>query len=331
MSGATPRLAETASVARPLAGLVVVETGSDLALAMCGKYLAALGAFVVTTESNRLIEFDDAVRQYVDAGKVFSTESCLAPDILLTTDTRSSRPPRTVRVIVSDNGLIGPQSSWLGGDLVAQASSGLLALMGEPGRAPLKLGGHQIDYSTGLAAFTSAMIALTARDADPAGLGQDVQLSRLETAAYIEWKGRVYSQVGNVLTRGEASGPIVTRCQDGYFGFYYRAADWPAVLSVFPSERLREAPFDTHAGRVEQREALAALLSELSAELSSGELYRQLQALGVPAGPVYGADTLLTSPQYLHRSYLVPNDSGAREPALPVEFNGIRPTPKGQA
>ena len=45
------------------------------------------------------------------------------------------------------------------------ALGGLLHMVGEPERKPLRLGGHQASYAAGLTAFTGLTAALAARDA----------------------------------------------------------------------------------------------------------------------------------------------------------------------
>jgi crotonobetainyl-CoA:carnitine CoA-transferase CaiB-like acyl-CoA transferase len=323
---------DAVTVDHPLHGIRVLECGDDLALAFCGKYLAALGADVFLESVSRLQDESPWVRAYVDDGKHARAGSGIEHiDIVLTTNhARGPAAPDAIRVIISDNGSSGPQSAWKGGEIIAQASAGLMHLVGEPERAPLQLGGHQIDYSAGLMAFTASMIALTGRCLNGQA-GQDIEISRLEAAAYIEWKGRVYSQAGNELTRGELSGPVVIRCLDGYFGFYYRASDWPKVLELFDAPVLRQPPFDTHQGRVEHRVEFAELLSHLCSKISGTELYHRLQALNVPAGPVYDAHALLSSQQYGIRDFFYPNTSagpGAVQPGVAVRFNGLRPIPK---
>ncbi|MCU1524698.1 MAG: hypothetical protein JWO18_1592 [Microbacteriaceae bacterium] len=327
------------AVPRPLDGLRVIEVGDHESLAFCGKYLVELGAEVVIGTAGRgFREAAGATVTYLDSGKrrlpeqEVGNHDLAAYDIVLATsddlESVAERPKRTIRVVVSDNGLRGPQSGWTSSDLVAQASGGLLSIMGEPDRAPLKLGGDQVDRAMGSLAFSSVMIALYERDVS--GLGQDVGLSRLETVAYLEWKGRVYDQVGNPLHRGEGLGPVVIDCADGKFGLFYRGqADWNGVLSVFPdASQLRAAPFDTQEGRTRHRREFVATMSELCAHRTQQELYEGLQAAGVPVGAVYTAADLLDSPQYHVRDFLIPVPSAganARQPAIPVMFNGRRP------
>ncbi|WP_067650865.1 CoA transferase [Nocardia harenae] len=311
---------------RPLAGLRVAELDHSPALAVCGMYLAGLGA-ELTDFAAAERGADSALADYLGADKraaaePFDPREAGAYDILLCTRPPAELPAHVIAVVVSPFGRTGPRAGWQGGDFLAQAASGLMSLIGDADDAPLAMGGHQIEYTAGVAAFTATMVALRARDRD--GLGQIVETSLFETAAYIEWKGRMYQQAGNELRRGDRSGPIVTRCADGYFGFYYREIDWPAILRVFGSARLSDPRFATHADRSANQDELIAVLDELSRDLRRDELYRRLQAERVPVGPVFDAADLLGSPQYAERAFFTPLGGDGVRPELPVTFNGAR-------
>lgn len=332
----------TPTVTSPLAGLTVVEYGDDLAAAYCGKHFADLGAVVLLARDEHLGEESAALRAYVDGAKVPMREVPDHVDVAIVprgvddadraAGDAAAGGAATVTVHISDFGETGPQASWKGGELVAQASSGLMSLIGDPARSPLALGGHQIDDSTGWMAFTGAQIALIAVDLGNAQAGQHVRISRLEAAAYLEWKGRVYAQAGNELIRGERSGPLVIRCADGWFGFYYRAGDWDRVLTVLDDDALRQPPFDTHEGRLAHPAELVAVIESLVAERTQAELYRLLQGVGVPAGPVMGVEQLVRCEQYAARGFLEKvhvDGVAALQPAPPVTFNGLRPSREG--
>ncbi|MGE4427630.1 MAG: CoA transferase, partial [Solirubrobacteraceae bacterium] len=215
-----------------MSDLTVVEYGDDLAAAFCGKHFADLGATVLLARQPHLGDEDAALRAYLDNAKRPLSATPVRIDVAIVPHGETAAPA-TITVHISDFGETGPQAAWGGGALVAQASSGLLDLIGDPSREPVALGGHQIDDATGWAAFTGAQIALAGIELGNGPAEQTVRVSRLEVAAYIEWKGRVYVQAGNELVRGERSGPLVLRCSDGFFGLYYRASDWDRVLSVF--------------------------------------------------------------------------------------------------
>ncbi|WP_157978576.1 CoA transferase [Nocardia aurea] len=320
------------TITAPLADLTVIEYGNDLAAAYCGKHFADLGATVLVAHEGHLDQERLALRTYLDESKHPLCELPGRIDVAIVPKD-ADHDLATVTVHISDFGEIGPQTGWRGGDLIAQASSGLLSLIGDPTRFPLALSGHSIDYTTGWMAFTGAQIALTAIELGNGAECNDVRISRLEAGAYVEWKGRVYAQAGNELARGERSGPLVIRCADGYFGFYYRAADWDQVLSVLDDECLRAAPFDTHAGRLEHNTALVNRLEVVTAERTQVELYQALQGVGVPAGPVMTAEQLVRSEQYAAQKFLQPLQIGgvtAVQPAAPVMFNGLRPVSQGR-
>jgi crotonobetainyl-CoA:carnitine CoA-transferase CaiB-like acyl-CoA transferase len=317
---------------RPLAGLTVAEVDSSLALAFCGRQFAALGARV-TAYGERLPEVDNAVRDHLDADKVLRPGPAVAGDLSGVDLVLSTRPVEgladsVVNVVITDQGRSGPRADWRADDVLAQAQAGLMALVGAPDGRPTAMGGHQIAHSAGVAAFSAALVALYARDHD--GRGQVVETSLLETAAYIEWKGRVYHQAGNDLSRGDTSGPVVVRCSDGDFGLYYRPNDWSAVKAVLDTPGLDDPRFDTPAGRAANGPLVVAALETVTTGLTRDELYLRLQARGVPAGPVYSASDLLRSKQYLERDFLARHLAPGRPgitPAFPATFNGVRPSP----
>lgn len=314
---------------RPLEGLRVAELDHSPALAVCGKYFAGLGAdvvdFAIASRGG-----DAALADYLGDGKraesIAFDSSEEAYDVLLCAQPPADVPASTVVVVISDFGRTGPLAYWAGSDFLAQAASGIMSIVGDAEDAPLALGGHQIEYTAGVAAFSAAMVALQARDRD--GLGQVVETSLLEAAAYVEWKGRIFGQVGNDLQRGDLSGPMVISCADGHFGFYYRPTDWHSVVRAFDSFDLADARFATQSSRNEHRSELIEQINGLSRVLDRDELYRRLQAENIPAGPVLEAADLLESVQYRVRAFFAPLiDSEGTQPHLPVTFNGRRVSP----
>ncbi|MFF7477049.1 CoA transferase [Streptomyces sp. NPDC008092] len=331
-----------------LAGLHVVQAGDSVAAGFCAKVFAGLGARVtrIVPDQGGTPYGDTQLFLYLDAAKEIRranqtdgevAELLAGCDVLLVRDTLLLDWAETVTAFETENARLvvaefgdfgdrGPQADWEGGELVWQAAGGLLALLGDPDREPLMLGGHQIAYSTGLLAFTGVMTALAHRDRPGApGKGQRLRVSGLETVAYLEWKGPVYYQAGgSLIPRGKESGPVVLPCADGHLAFYYRATDWPRVLELFAFDPvLSEDRFATQGGRMAEQPELVARLSKITIQRSKYEWYQAAQTLNIPVGYVADTRDLVESPQYRTQEFI---DTA---PGLPFRFNGRRPAAVG--
>lgn len=329
----------------PLAGLRVLEVGGGVAAAMCGRLLGGLGAEVVLADNNpdRFSEEGGdaaAVRYFLDEAKVQATAT-LADwkhfDVLLITgqlsaeekDQVAREAPHLVTVLFSVMGNHDPENDGPATELTAQAASGLLAMLGRPDRVPLMLPPRQLAYSSGCMGFSALMTALAfkARKKDDAR-GQVIEISDLETAAYIEWKGPVYYQAsGQIVPRGRETGPVVVPCANGHLALYYNQADWPKIKTLLGNPLdLEDERFAAVAGRLEAEAELLAIFARLIAHRSKHELYHAAQALGLPVGSVETVDDLLASQQYAIRAFLTqPTPHAPSRPELPFTLNGRRP------
>lgn len=335
----------------PFGDLRVVLVGRDPAIAMTGALFRALGAAVTgipspadRREAAELNDRDPFVRLYLDSddaeaspAEPGSARSRLAEaDIVLATgaapdvlgvSVTALAAGGTVVVRVTPWGERGPRAGDAGSELVLQAASGLVNLVGDPGREPLMLGGHQAAYSTGMQAFTAAVIAL--HDRDRTGTGQEVRTSYLESLAYLEWKGGVYFQAdGTVLGRGQSTGPLVLPAADGYLALYYRDVDWPQVVALFGDDRLSDPRFATMPLRIAHEEELRSILTEGTQIRSKHTLYHAAQRLGIPAGSVETIPDLKKSEQYAAQGFLqaarLEGGRRALVPSLPFTFNRRR-------
>ena len=84
--------------------------------------------------------------------------------------------PRAVYVSITGYGQTGPRAHEAGYDGAMQAFSGLMAMLGEPGRAPVKLSVAWIDVLTGVHAAVGALAALRRRERVGEGAHLDVSL-----------------------------------------------------------------------------------------------------------------------------------------------------------
>ena len=273
-----------------------------------------------------------AAAVFLDRAKTISDEPLdfADLDVLLTDvdqDVDTTRFPNLIVAHASMFGRQGEYASLVGGEIQALALSGLLSMIGERGAEPLRLGGSQAEFSTGLAMFSGVMLALYRRSAT--GASSTVDVSAVRSGAYLDWKSQIYHVAeGKILQRGSESGPLVLVCADGFVGFYYRDEEWPAVKRLVGDPRLDGDEFVTQVGRDRNRARLTEIMNAWAASRSRAEIYRHSQALHIPAGSVLNLDELAEDPQVKAREFLatehVPGLGPVSYPIAPWTINGAR-------
>ncbi len=220
-------------------------------------------------------------------------------------------------------------------EFILLALSGLLHMVGEPERKPLRLGGHQASYAAGLTAFTGLAAALANRDATQQPL--PVRVSLAEVLQWVNWKAASGAEATGTSPgrEGKASEFQIVPCRDGHVAVVYTATQWPATRALIGNPRLGDAKFDTRAGRRRHVVELYAILAPWFADKTRAEIQRLAQAKGVPFGPIFSPAELLETEQYVARGFLAdlqhPRLGRLRMPQLPVQWNGRsfapRPSP----
>lgn len=213
------------------------------------------------------------------------------------------------------------------------ALGGLLDMVGEPEREPLRLGGHQGAYPAGLAAFTALTAMLAAKDR---GLAvEPARVSLIETMLWVNWKAVSGAKAdGRAPTRqGARSEFQVLPCRDGWIAVVFTVTQFDALRRLVGPSPLDDAKFDDRAGRIRHVRAMYEILAPWFAARGREEIYAAAQEAGVPLGPAYTPHDLLDDPQYLARDFIaaMPHaELGAlRLPRLPVLWNdrGFPPRP----
>jgi crotonobetainyl-CoA:carnitine CoA-transferase CaiB-like acyl-CoA transferase len=329
---------------------LAVELGDSVTTSICGKFLHELGATVIKLEPPGgsplrcappvLTHADGATLStlfaYLNAGKKSVTADLGTPpgrelaqaliasaaDVILLWGTEkewsarglapsalATLAPQGVVARASMFGDDGPYQAFRGGELQVEALGGLANVIGRPDAEPIRLGGRQAQYAAGLALLTGVSLALYRRVIH--GVGSVLATSVLETVSYLEWKSAShYQDDGVFITRGTERGPMILPCADGYFGFYYRAKDWPAILQIFDDPRLRADRFRTQKSRDANRASLIGILTEHTSRWRKRDLYHQAQQRGVAMGYTATMGDLLKSEQYAAREFLRHLDLG---------------------
>ena len=220
--------------------------------------------------------------------------------------------------------------------LVIQALGGLMHMVGEPERKPLKLAGHQASYAAGLTAFTGLAAALAAREA-----GQrppHVRVSLAEVMQWVNWKAASGAAASGTSPgrEGKESEFQIVPCRDGHVAVVYTVTQWPATRALIGDKRLENAKFATRAGRRRHIAELYDIITPWFADKTRAEIQKAAQSRGVPFGPIFSPAELLESEQYVTRAFLAemkhPALGRLLMPQLPVQWNGRsfapRPAPE---
>jgi crotonobetainyl-CoA:carnitine CoA-transferase CaiB-like acyl-CoA transferase len=186
----------------------------------------------------------------------------------------------------------GAGAALPGYDFLVQAMSGLMSITGPGGGEPTKVGVALVDVLTGLYAFGGVLAALHERDRT--GRGQRVEVSLLGSAlaslvnqasSYL-CTGRPPRAMGNrhpsitpYETLTTADRPLVVAVgNDGQFARLCRVLGVPELAA--------DPRFATNAARVDNRDALAALLERALAARGAAEWVTALGEAGVACGLV---------------------------------------------
>ena len=143
-------------------------------------------------------------------------------------ETLRQQNPRLILVSITPFGQTGPYRDYKGSDLITMAMSGLMSLIGEPGKMPLRVSLPQSPMWAGMYAAAGALTAHYFRET--ANRGQHVDVSMQSSLLWALANGPAFwSTNRTVPTRGGSSvtGRSVTgarmraiyECRDGYLNF----------------------------------------------------------------------------------------------------------------
>jgi formyl-CoA transferase len=213
---------------------------------------------------------------------------------------------RLVYASVSGFGQSGPYRDRPGFDQVAQGIGGLMSITGLPGQGPVRAGIPVADLSAGLFCAMGILLALLERERS--GQGQYVSTSLLEAQIFMldfqaaRWlvAGEVPKQAGNNHPTTIPTG--VFKTSDGHINIATTGGRiWQRFCEAIGAAELANDPaYATAQARSTNRDALNAVISARLAGATSAEWVAQLNAAGVPCGPIYTIDQTFSDPQVEH-------------------------------
>lgn len=337
----------------PYEGLSVVEAVSGppgsalkLAAAMTGRIFADLGAAVTQLEetagvqSRSLARFLSARKSMVQVDprdREALSRALRGADIaILDHKIHRTLPANELPGTIALLSLFGGRhadSDIPATEFSIAALGGLLNMIGDPDRKPLKLGGHQEAYALGLSAFCGLAVLLAGPG--KAATPRTVTANLLDTIIWLNWKS-VPLEADAPIPAGRAGAAaewIVLRCGDGWMALVYQEWDWSRLCDLADDERLRQPKFEKRQGRLEHAVELAGIVEAAFLMRTRQQIHEQASALRLPIGPVWSPAEVIKDPHNIERGLFekLPSIAGERfpvwAPRLPVLWNGTAFSP----
>ncbi|MEK7834526.1 MAG: CaiB/BaiF CoA-transferase family protein [Pseudomonadota bacterium] len=240
--------------------------------------------------------------------------------------------PRLIYGSISGFGQTGPYRERGGVDQIAQGLGGLMSITGFPEQGPVRVGIPISDLTAGnLLAFGIAMALF---DRSRTGKGRWVHTSLLESqifmldfqAARFLVKGEVAGQAGNDHPTFAPTGVFPT--SDGYMNIAASSGRlWERLCDTLGKPEWKTKPeWATGVGRLKQRAALNAAVSDITRQQPSSHWVGLFEAAGIPAGPINTIDKVFADPQVQHLEIGTPVHSplfgDTRMVASPLNVSG---------
>ncbi|MBX3603996.1 MAG: CoA transferase [Piscinibacter sp.] len=250
--------------------------------------------------------------------------------------------PALIYCAISGYGRTGPAADKGGFDLIAQGVSGLMSITGEPGGAPVKVGSPVTDMNAGLLAALGIVSAYVHRL--KTGQGQFVDTSLLEAGIHqTAWQAAIFFATGVSPGPGGSAHVLAAPYQafptrDGWINIGgANQSNWERIARLVGAPELIDDPrFRDNSARMVHRDELAALLAAHLRERDTADWLRELDAAGIPAGPIRSIGEMAADPQTLAREMVVelehPVAGRTRALGVPVKFSATpgsvrRPAP----
>ena len=353
----------------PLQGVRILELGQIIAGTYGSQVLSDLGAEVIKVEapegdlgrnpsvapyrgaSGLFLTFNRNKKSIVinlktDAGRQVFYEMVKVSDVVVDnfrTDvlerlkvdygTLSRINPRIVQCSVTGFGTGGAYKHYPALDIIIQAISGHMAITGEPGRPPARVGVPLGDLSGGIFSCKGILAALFARERT--GKGARVEISMFDAMLnLLSYMGTMWLTNGE-LPQPPGSGHDYTvpwqafSAKDGYVVIATREENfWRKLCELLEDPALADDPrFVSNANRVKHKDVLVPRLETIFRTRTVSDWLERLRAAGVPAAPVNHFDRAFPEPPVAEREMIVeydhPDVGKVRLPGNPVKVSGM--------
>jgi formyl-CoA transferase len=240
--------------------------------------------------------------------------------------------PRIIYASISGFGQTGPYASYPGYDLIAQAMTGVMSVMGEPGAAPVKSAIPIADLGAGMFCAIGILSAVIARGEH--GEGQYLETSLFEAALSMSvWESTEFWSTGEspqpLGSANRMSAPYqALATEDGYLTIGANNQKlWTLLCQVLGAHELLEDPrFVDNNRRMDHRAELVEELERRFATKPTDEWVALLLAAGVPAGPIRDYKQVLRDDPHVKARNMVVSFEHPVEGTTPVLASPIKLT-----
>ena len=229
----------------------------------------------------------------------------LGPDVLHEIN------PRLIIVRVSGYGQTGPYSSRAGFGGIGEAMGGWRYIVGDPDRAPSRMG---VSIGDSLAATYGCMGALAALHArERTGKGQVVDSALYEAVLQVMESLVPEYMVSDHMRRRTGSileGIAPSNVYPTSDGEYLIGANQDAIFkrlcaAMGRPELGNDERYATHIARGQRQAELDDLIAEWTRTLTVDELEEKMIEHSIPAGKIYRAPEMLSDPHFAAREALI--------------------------
>jgi formyl-CoA transferase len=241
--------------------------------------------------------------------------------------------PKLIVASITGFGQDGPYAGRAGYDYIIQGMGGMMSVTGlpddEPGGGPMRVGVAVVDLFTGMYACVAILAALHRRE--KTGEGAHIDLALFDTQLAM-----LANQASNALVSGEDpprqgnTHPNIVPYQP------FDAADQPIIIAIGNERQFarlaemcghpewaKDERFATNGARVANRVEIVRLVAQCIARKPAAEWFEQLDAAGIPAGPINRVSQALADVQAQHRA-MVRTFGGVPLVGSPVRIDGER-------
>ncbi len=242
--------------------------------------------------------------------------------------------PGIIYCSISGFGQTGPYREKPAYDQVMQGLGGIMSLTGEPDGSPVKMGIALTDIGAGMMGAFGILGALYHRESSGAGEGQHIDVSMLDLqVAWLTYMGGYYFATGNNPKKVGAAHPTLVpyqafMCQDGKYINIAVGSErlWQRFCAAMGREDLQEDPdYAENGDRVRNRSKLVPLLQKEFLKKPTAEWVAQIEAGGVPCGPINELSDVFADPQVLDRNMLLevahPTLGTVKQAGIPIKYS----------